>query len=201
MTPADPGARFDAKFAHDPDPWGTRERWYEIRKRTLMMAALPHARYACAYEPGCANGETTALIAPRCDRLVASDASEKALAIARARLANQANVTLECRVTPDDWPSGRFDLIVLSEFGYFMPDDALARLARRCPDALTESGVVVACHWRHAADDFFRSGDAVHAELQRHFPWQRAAHHVEADFVLDVWCADGRSVAQREGLA
>ena len=40
----------------------------------------------------------------------------------------------------------------------------------------------------------------VHRMLDAHLGLVRLVHHEEVDFVLDVWCADARSVAQREGL-
>ncbi len=50
----------------DDDPFGYRERWYEARKRDLLLASLPRARFAHAWELGCSNGELTAALAPRC---------------------------------------------------------------------------------------------------------------------------------------
>jgi hypothetical protein len=38
-------AYFDDRFAGDPDPWGFDRRWYERRKHTLTVAALPAPRY------------------------------------------------------------------------------------------------------------------------------------------------------------
>ena len=69
----DQPAYFDAMFAKSNDPWKFRSRWYERRKRALTLACLPSARYAHGFEPGCANGELSACLATRCDRLLVSD--------------------------------------------------------------------------------------------------------------------------------
>ena len=66
-------AHFEALFTSSNDPWGFRTRWYEARKRSLTLACLPHQRYASGFEPGCANGELSAVLAERCDHLLVCD--------------------------------------------------------------------------------------------------------------------------------
>jgi hypothetical protein len=63
---------FDELFRLDADPWRTRTRWYEVRKRALTLAALPQERYERACEPGCGAGEMTAALAQRCGSVVAA---------------------------------------------------------------------------------------------------------------------------------
>ena len=71
------GARqhFEQMYQADPDPWQVASRWYERRKRDLLLAALPRERYAHGFEPGCGNGETTQRLLQRCERLCAVDFS------------------------------------------------------------------------------------------------------------------------------
>jgi len=95
---------FDGLYAQSDDPWLLRERWYERRKRALTLAMLPDERYVRAFEPGCANGELTAALAPRCGALLAADLSEEAVALARRRVAHLSHVHVERRAVPDDWP-------------------------------------------------------------------------------------------------
>ena len=63
---------FDRLFEASEDPWGFRTRWYEARKRSITLACLPEAHYQNAYEPGCANGELAAALAPRmcCQKVI-----------------------------------------------------------------------------------------------------------------------------------
>ena len=49
----DKTAYFDAMYGHSDDPYALRTRWYEQRKRAVLMSALPHPRYGRAFEPGC----------------------------------------------------------------------------------------------------------------------------------------------------
>lgn len=194
-------SHFDALFRLDADPWRTRTRWYEARKRALTLAALPHERYGRAFEPGCGAGETTTALAARCDQVLASDASEAAVRQARARVATLANVQVAHARMPQDWPAGRFDLIVIGELGYYLAADDLRRLAQACRSSLTQDGTLAAIHWRHPEPDLLWRAEDVHAELARVCGLHTAAHCEVDDFLLDVWTVDRRSVAQREGLA
>jgi SAM-dependent methyltransferase len=190
---------FERMYGDSADPYGMRTRWYEARKRAVLLAALPHPRYGRAYEPGCGAGELTAELAARCDDLLSSDFSPRALASARERTAALANVRIASHVLPRDWPAGTFDLIIVSELGYFLDADAMRVLAGHCGTALADDGVLVACHWRPDFDARAQSTDAVHTALAD-LGLARTVHHAEDDFVLDVWCRDARSIAQREGI-
>ena len=194
-------AVFDRFFETSDDPWQFRTRWYEQRKRAVTLAALPDRRYRNAFEPGCANGELAAALAERCDRLLASDGSATAVKLARDRLAPFDHVRVEQAAMPDDWPDGRFDLIVVSELAYYLPPDALRLFIERCTGSLADGGTVLACHWRRPIEGCLMSGDDVHAVFRSIGGWPGLAHHEEADFVLDVWSDDARSVARREGFA
>lgn len=200
----DSGARaseFDAMFAASDDPWKFRERWYEARKRALTLACLPHRRYASAYEPGCANGELSAALAPRCDRLLVSDGAPAAVALARDRLAAHPHAVAIQAWLPDDWPAKDFDLIVLSEVAYYLGGSDLDRLLECVRQSLGPAGVLVACHWRAPIPGCALTGDAVHAWIDDRLGLHKCSSLVEADFRLEVWSRDGRSVAQREGFA
>ena len=66
-----PVARFAELYAGG-DPWAG-DSWYEVRKRAVVLAALPRERYRRAFEPGCGAGELTAELAGRCDVVHSSD--------------------------------------------------------------------------------------------------------------------------------
>jgi SAM-dependent methyltransferase len=191
---------FDQMFEASEDPWGFRTRWYEARKRAITLASLPDAHYRSAYEPGCANGELAAALAPRCANLRVSDGAEGAVALARDRLAGFPQVEVALEWLPNDWPNQTFDLIVLSEMGFYLSETAVATLAARAKESLAATGTLLACHWRHPVEGFDLHGDSVHAILNRQLGLHRLVHHEERDFVLAVWSSDARSVAQREGF-
>lgn len=191
---------FDAMFSESDDPWGFRSRWYERRKRDILLAMLPRERFASAYEPGCANGELSFHLAQRCDRLLVSDISPRAVALARQKLAAVPGAEAVQAVLPRQWPASAFDLIVISEMGYYLSPADLAMLADRARNSLTADGVVVSCHWRHAIDGCELSGDQVDAMLEARLQFPRLAQVLELDFRLSVWCRDPRSVGMNEGL-
>ncbi|WP_404434533.1 PIG-L family deacetylase [Microbacterium lacus] len=186
---------------NDDDPWGFETRWYEERKRAVLMASLTTHRLGKVLEIGCSTGHITRELAARADHVLALDASEAALEVAQERLASPS-VTLTHGHVPDDWPGGSFDTIVFSEVGYYLSVDDLERTIELIDAALSEGGHLVACHWRHPVVAYPQTGDSVHAALRAHHAWERLVLHEEEDFVLEVF---GRrptvSVARREGIA
>lgn len=197
---AESRSRFDALFAASDDPWHFKERWYEARKRAMTLACLPRARYASGYEPGCANGELSAALAGRCDRLLISDGASAAVALAQQRTAALPNVRAVQAWVPDEWPETRFDLIVISELAYYLEASALAALGTKARASLEAGGDIVACHWRHPIEGCRMDGDAVHAALWRGLGLPRVWSLVDPDFRLEVWSADERSIGVREKL-
>lgn len=192
---------FDGFYQGGADPWGFETRWYEARKRAITMACLPRPQFASAFEPGCAIGVLTAELARRCDRLLATDISDVPLTVARQRLSGRSGVILERRRVPQDWPSGPFDLIVLSEIGYYCDASDLTLLIAAAVASLTADGVVLACHWRHPVADYPLTGDHVHEQLRRESGLTVLADHTEEDFRLDVLVRPpADSVARRDGL-
>jgi LmbE family N-acetylglucosaminyl deacetylase/SAM-dependent methyltransferase len=193
-------ATFDRTHARRADPWRVTTRWYERRKRALTVASLPRERYGHVLEVGCSIGVLTGDLAPAADRLLALDVSSVAVQAARERLANLPHVTVEQADAAADYPSGTFDLVVLSEVGYYLAPEAFGRLVDSIVDGLADDGDVVACHWTQPEGDFRQSADDVHARLGADPRLHRVSHHVEGDFVLDVFSRDPRSVAERTGL-
>jgi SAM-dependent methyltransferase len=196
-----PAPYFDRMYAAGPDPWGFRDRWYEQRKRALTLAALPRPRFRRVFEPGCSLGVLSAELARRCDDLWACDVSAAAVGACAERLRGFPHATVWHGAVPGQWPTGSFDLVVLSEVAYYLSPEDLDRLAHRTLAALDDDGVVLACHWRHPVPDYPRTGDDAHAHLGAAFAdLTRLVRHEEADLLLEVWARDPRSVAQREGL-
>ena len=195
-----PGSYFDDTYSHRADPWGFETRWYESRKRALTLAALPSQRYDTALEIGCSIGVLTEQLAPRCGALLAVDISQAAVDRARIRLAESSHVRIERADIGVRFPDRHFDLVLLSEVGYYFDLAGLAGVLDHIEDALGDTGVLVACHWRHPVADYPLRGDDVHTAIRERPSLQRLAVHVEEDFVLEVFSRDSRSVAERTGL-
>ncbi|WP_175651699.1 class I SAM-dependent methyltransferase [Pseudomonas sp. Marseille-P9899] len=178
---------FAGLFAASDDPWAFRTRWYERRKRELIMASLPRQFHERIFEPACANGELSAALAERCTELLCHDLDPTAVTLARQRLASLPHVRVEQGRLPGDWPGGRFDLIVLSEIGYYLDPGQWLQVIEQSVASLTEDGGLLACHWLHPIDGCPQQGREVHALLEQRLPLYRVVRHEEADFLLEYW--------------
>lgn len=149
---------FDKLYAQDSDPWQFETSAYETAKYDATLAALPQERFVSVLEIGCSIGVLTARLAPRCDELLALDVSEQALDRARHRCREMSHIRFEKGRIPQDWPDGRFDLIMLSEVLYYLDKDDLDRLATRVGLSLVPGGAIMMVHWL-GETDYPLSGD------------------------------------------
>jgi predicted TPR repeat methyltransferase len=163
-----PAGYFDDRYRANIDPWQFRTSDYERAKYQATIEALGRPRFASALEIGCSIGVLTGLLASRCASITAIDAS--AIAIAAAREAGISNAMFQVGALPQDFPPGRFDLIVLSEVLYYFSEPDLRRVAMLCAESLLEGGEVIVCHWLgetdypltgRAASDLFAQAIAV----------------------------------------
>lgn len=179
---------FEQLFSANPDPWAFRSRWYEKRKRALTLASLPRQRYGRVFEPACANGELSLGLAERGDRLLCMDLSHTAVALAAERLAGYPEVQVVQGRLPEEWPEGQFDLIVLSELGYYLDSKDWRQVIDQARASLSPQGAVLACHWLQPIAGCPQTGAQVHAMLDAHLYLPRAVRHEEPDFILELWC-------------
>ncbi|WP_420455143.1 class I SAM-dependent DNA methyltransferase [Rubrivirga sp.] len=189
-------AYFEALYAAEADPWGFDTSPYEAAKYAATLAALPRARYARAFEAGCANGALTERLADRCDALWAVDVAPDALDRARERLAGVPHVRVERRAMPDEMPAGPFDLAVVSEVGYYLARERLADWADRLADAVEPGGHLVLVHWT-GPTDYPLTGDDVHDLFLARPGWTRLASDRQPEYRLDVLEREGERVESR----
>jgi LmbE family N-acetylglucosaminyl deacetylase/SAM-dependent methyltransferase len=176
--------RLDQLHEEQADPWGATSSWYEERKRSLLLAALPRQRFARVLEVGCSTGVLAQYLRDRADSLVAVDSSPTAVALARDRLGVAAD--LRVMAVPHDWPEGRFDLVVVSEVGYFLSPIELEGLVQRVLSCLTPGGVVALCHWRHPIRGWPLDAARVHDAFRRPDLPPPAATYLDRDVEIVV---------------
>jgi SAM-dependent methyltransferase len=199
-----PDEYFDSMYARSADPWDLSARWYEQRKYAITLALLPRQHYQHAFEPGCSIGILTALLSERCTRVTATDVTSAALDGAQRRmtdLGRRGQVTLLQHSVDEPWPAGPFDLLMLSEVGYYLAPRALRSvLERECP-RLASGATVVTAHWRHRVDDYLMTGDEVNEVVAGTAGLHPIGSYRDADVAIDVFdTAEGSSVAARSGV-
>jgi SAM-dependent methyltransferase len=182
VTPADDP--FERVHEDSDDPWDV-DSFYERRKRAVTLASLPDERYGRALEVGCSVGALAVDLARRCDHLLAIDGSQKAIDLATRRTADLDRVDVRLARIPDEWPDGRFDLVSISEVGYFLSRSELDEVVVRARDALTDVGHLLLCHWRHEIVGWPLDGPAVHEAFLATGARVLVAHE-EPDFELHV---------------
>jgi SAM-dependent methyltransferase len=153
---------FDQVYQANEDPWAFASSPYEQTKYADTLAALPRLHYPRAFEIGCSIGVLTAQLAPRCGHLLSVDVSEAALAQARQRCAGLGQVEIKRLQVPDEFPTGQFELILLSEVGYYWARPDLVRAAEQLLTALPPGGQLLLVHWTPFVPDYPQTGDEVH---------------------------------------
>jgi SAM-dependent methyltransferase len=192
---------FKGLYDKSSDPWSLATRWYERRKYAMTLASLSRPRYRRGFEPGCSVGVLTEGLAERCDSLLSTDVAASAVSATRSRVSGAGGVEVAELTVPAEWPEGSFDLVVISELGYYLSADDLELLVERTVGCLDTDGEIVLVHWRHPVADYPLLGEEVHAAFHVHPDLEVLACHDEADFLLEVFVPHGtQSVATREGL-
>ena len=162
MKPTLPRDYFDALYQSDADPWNFATKDYEHQKYAVTLDNLPRERYQNALELGCSIGVLTQMLAARTDKLWSVDAAQIAVDAARARCAELANVEIKRATLPAEFPDGEFDLILMSEVGYYFALPDLERLSERVLRALKIGGDLMLVHYLPDVPDYPLSGDDVH---------------------------------------
>ncbi|MGP3753321.1 SAM-dependent methyltransferase [Streptomyces sp. IBSNAI001] len=182
-----PAGYFEEMYRGEDDPWHLRERWYEQRKYALTLASLPRPRFRNAFEPACSVGQLTRMLAPRCERLLAADRVASAVDTTRRRTADLGNVEVERLTVPEEWPEGRFDLVVLSELLYYFDGARLDALLARATGSLEPGGTLVTVHWNHPVPEHLYTGAQLAGRLAREPGLLPRTDHREEDFVLQTF--------------
>lgn len=159
-------AELDPLFDRAARPWTDDSPYERLRDvHTLALAPLSPAR---TLELGCDGGRLTALLAQRSGHVDARDASDVALADARARCAGLPNVSLARHATFADGLAGPYDLIVCRDILSLAPTDeglrhALIEIAR----TLEPAGALVLVHALIPTDEGSAAGTG--ADLAHRF--------------------------------
>jgi len=186
-----PDDSLDRLHRQEADPWGVESRWYERRKRDLVLAMLPRPTFRRTLELGCSSGALAEALADRSAQVLAVDRSRAALAAARERFRDDERVAVVDLDVPHEWPQDvGFDLVVVSEVGYFMSPAGLEKLVGRIAGSLTPDGVLVLCHWRHTVEGWVLDAEDVHAGFEDPRLPQLSATYRDRDVEIRVHADD-----------
>jgi cyclopropane fatty-acyl-phospholipid synthase-like methyltransferase len=157
-----PPCYFAKMYEADLDPWNFESSPYEKEKYLASLAALPLERYHHAFEIGGSIGVLTRMLAGRCSQLLSIDVSSVAQQRARMRCADQSHVEFKIMQFPREAPDTNFDLIVISEVGYYLSRRDLLIARDWIVNALQAGGHLLLVHWTPLVKDCPLTGDEVH---------------------------------------
>ncbi len=157
-----PPSYFDKLYAEDPDPWKFETSEYEANKYADTIAALPKSRYRSAFEIGGSIGVLTEKLAEKCDSLLSIDVSQLAQDRAIARCQHLPHVEFDLIRVPEQYPNRPFDLILVSEVGYYWGLEDMKKTQQLMMNSLEPGGHLLLVHWTLYAKDYPLSGDEVH---------------------------------------
>ena len=157
-----PASHFAQLYATHADPWNFETSEYEAQKYAATLAALPRDRYQNALEIGCSIGVLTQQLAGCCESLLAIDVSAQALAKAKQRCRDLPQVCFAQMHLPHEFPQDQFDLILLSEVGYYWSWEDLSLVQQKILTHLQPGGHLLLVHWTPEVAHYPLTGDQVH---------------------------------------
>jgi SAM-dependent methyltransferase len=181
-----PADYFRELYRANDDPWRYAASAYERQKYNATLNALPRARYGSALELGCSVGVFTALLAARCDELVAVDVSEDALARAAERCRGAPHVRFAVCDLLTNFPAGRFDLVTFCELGFYFGPNDRRQIRDAIAGALHPDGDLVLVHWTPLVEGHAATADAVHDDFLHDARFTHRSGSRAQTFRLDV---------------
>lgn len=180
---------FDDIYSANDDPWNFTESQYEAQKYTTTLNALPSTHYDNAFEIGCSIGVFTEKLAAKCARLLAVDVSDKALAQAKKRCSYLPQVRFQKMNVPQAFPLEKFDLIVISEVGYFFTAEDWQFTIEKAYLQLKNQGQIALVHWLPVVHDFPQTGDEVHDAFAQLITGKMLNRHKAENqhYRIDIW--------------
>ena len=157
-----PEGYFNDVYRNNDDPWNFEGSEYEREKYAVTLEALSRERFQNAFEIGCSIGVLTQMLAHRCNKLLSVDAAEAPVVTARKRLSDFEQVQISKMGVPREFPDQEFDLIVLSEVGYYFSMPDLIELRSKILGHLQTGGQLLLVHWTPEVHDYPLTGDQVH---------------------------------------
>ncbi len=184
-----PPSYFEKMYRANPDPWQFETSEYEAKKYAATIATLPNPRYRSALEIGGSIGVLTEKLGDRCDALLSIDVSETAQSKAIQRCQHLPQIRFQIMQVPQQFPDESFDLILVSEVGYYLSLQDLHKTQAHILKHLELGGHLLLVHWTLYAQDYPLSGDDVHESFLSLSPkpLRHVVSHREEQYRLDLF--------------
>lgn len=153
---------FDDVYNRNEDPWDFENSPYEHQKYEATLTALTHPIYEQVFEIGCSIGVLSEKLASISKNLLSVDVADLALIKAAKRLKDFPQAKVQKMIVPQEFPTENFDLILLSEVGYYLSKADLEKLALLMIGHLQTGGQLLLVHWTPFVPDYPQTGDEVH---------------------------------------
>jgi SAM-dependent methyltransferase len=177
---------FSRLYQENDDPWSYQSSEYEAEKYEVSLRALPRQQYQNAFEIGCSIGVFTVKLVPRCKRLLSVDLTQAALERAKERCRQCPHVAFKTMSMPEEYPADLFDLTVVSEVGYYLEPEDLARLSEQITTHAALRGHLLLVHWLAPVLDYPLRGDDVHEHFLSRSEWHSLLQLRTELYRLDV---------------
>lgn len=181
------------------DPWSFAAEAEEQARFDHLASVVGERKVGRCLEVGCSTGELTRRLVSLTRYLVALDVAPAAVETTRSVLERAGGSTgvdrsVEVRAgrVPEDLQEedDDFDLIVVSEVGYYFDVDGLLELTRELHGRAAGGSRILACHWTGSSEDHRLSAHQVHTvlggELVR-LGWASGASSEFGRHRIDVW--------------
>jgi predicted TPR repeat methyltransferase len=180
---------FEQLYQENSDPWQFATSEYEAKKYATTLNALPRNLYQAGFEIGGSIGILTEKLARRCQSLLSVDVSPTAQAQAIDRCQHLNNIKFELMSVPESFPTESFDLIVLSEVGYYWSWEDLHKAQCLIVEGLQPQGHLLLVHWTADRGILSLTGDEVHDDFLKLVPdkLKRIKSLTEEKYRLDLF--------------
>jgi SAM-dependent methyltransferase len=176
MSASLPPSYFEELYQADPDPWKFATSEYEAQKYAATIAVLPKLHYLSVLEIGGSIGVLTKKLAQYSNSVLSIDVSKTAQDRAIEYCKQFPQIQFQLMNFPSQHPTGKFDLILVSEVGYYWCPKDLQIAKERIFEILESKGNLLLVHWLPKTPNYPLTGDEVHDEFMKFMPNQM--HHL-----------------------
>ena len=174
---------FNRLYSDNNDPWNFENSHYEHEKYERSILALGERTYESTFEIGCSIGVLSEKLAQRTKKLLSIDISGIPINAAKERCAKLDHVSFEVMDVSRNFPNENFDLIVMSEVGYYLEKENLLHVFNEINTHLLPGGNFLMVHWTSYVGDYPLTGKQVHLLFEQFAAGSEAGYSLKTKYV------------------